>query len=245
MSDIFPEDPTLTLFSRRFIQQDFDPTAIRPLISPATQARPKALPSLETLPFVQQTPPTRFDPRPNSPKRALPFEDSDTDAGRPRKLARGESPLKGAAGRRLDQQKRNRQPHEVPQLDGHALPQPPPPPALPREVLFLLSIIPKAETYLATKFRAEEMVRLIREKHIPATMAQLRPPPPGMGLMPPMPQMQPGQYNGRYSFSRLSCDHSSLLQRHENLYHDVIGVEEGDPRTLDRQEWRFNPNHPI
>ena len=212
MRDLFPEDPMLTLFSRRFLQQGFDPTAIRPIISPATQARPRAIPSIETPPSAQKTPPRRFAPPTSSPKRPMPFEEPDPEATRPRKLARGESPLKGAAGRRLDQQKRNRQPNELSQYDGLAQSQLPPPPLLPRDVLFLLSIIPKAETYHATRFKPEEMVRLIRETDIPSTAAQLRLPPGGVGLppihqmaqmsqMPQIPQIPQGHYNGGSSKS--------------------------------------------
>lgn len=203
MRDLFPEDPMLTLFSRRFIQQGFDPTAIRPIISPATQARPRAIPSIEAPPSTQNSPPSRFAHPTNSPKRPMPFEEPDPEATRPRKLARGESPLKGAAGRRLDQQKRNRQPNEASQYDGLAQSQPPPPPLLPRDVLFLLSIIPKPETYHATRFKPEEMVRLIRETDIPSTAAQLRPPPGGIGMpqTQQMPQMSQGHYNGGCSTS--------------------------------------------
>ena len=234
MSDLFPEDQRLHLFSRRFVQQMYDPTAIRPIISPGAQARPKVFPSIEA-PVSRDTPPNRFV-QSNSPKRPLPLEESDNEAGRPRKLARGESPLKGAAGRRLDQQKRNRQPHEMLQFESHSLPQAPPPPPIPRDVLFLLSIIPKAETYHATKFKAEEMVRLIRETNIPKSVNQLSRPPISMGAqpmqgmhgmpqtpqmpqvsqMPPRPplpqmhqmqQMPPGQYNGGYSNFSSSSDH--------------------------------------
>ena len=219
MSDLFPEDQRLALFSRRFVQQTFDPTAIRPIISPASQAKPKALPTVEA-PASQNTPPNNFV-QSNSPKRPLPLEESDNEGSRPRKLARGESPLKGAAGRRLDQQKRTRQPYEMPQFESQSLPQAPPAPFLPRDVLFLLGIIPKAETYHATKFKAEEMVRLIRETNIPSSTAQLpRPiamgtqsmqglhgvpqtsqmgPQPSMPQMHAMSQMPPGQYNGGYS----------------------------------------------
>ncbi len=236
MSDLFPEDQRLTLFSRRFVQQMFDPTAIRPIISPATQARPKALPSVEA-PVSQETPPNRFV-QSNSPKRPLPLEESDNEGGRPRKLARGESPLKGAAGRRLDQQKRNRQPYEIPQFENQPLPQGPPAPFLPRDVLFLLGIIPKADTYHATKFKAEEMVRLIRETHIPSSVTQLPRPSVAMGVQPmqgmhgnpqmshtthmpqrpPMPQMNqlpqmlPGQYSGGYSNFPSSSGYSAYAQ---------------------------------
>ena len=220
MSDLFPEDQRLALFSRRFVQQTFDPTAIRPIISPASQAKPKALPTIEA-PVSQNTPPNNLV-QSNSPKRPLPLEESDNEGGRPRKLARGESPLKGAAGRRLDQQKRGRQPYEMPQFESQSQPQAPHTPFLPRDVLFLLGIIPKAETYHATKFKAEEMVRLIRETNIPSSTTQLPRPPIAMGVqpiqgvhgmpqtsqMPPRPlmsqvhqmsQMPPGQYNGGYS----------------------------------------------
>lgn len=191
MSDLFPEDPLLVIFSRRFANQDFDPTAVRPIISPATQTRPKTLPNVQTPPEPNPLP-SLIKPA-NSPKRPLVQDDSDTDGGRPRKFVRGESPLKGAAGRRLDQQKRNQQTQEI---YNHPTPQPPPPPGLPRDVLFLLSIIPKAETYHATKFKAEEMVRLIRETNIPGSAAQLRPPPMPIGLqqMPGMSQVPPAHH---------------------------------------------------
>ena len=194
--DTFPDDPKLSSFSKRFVHEGFDPTTIHLIISPSTQARPKMLPSIEN-PSVPSSPPNRLVKIDNSPKRPLPFEESETEANRPRKLARGESPLKGAAGRRLDQQKRNRQPLENGQSDGIASTHMIPPPSLPRDVLFLLSIIPKASTYHATKFKPEEMVRLVRETHIPSSVNQLRPPPPptaGIGMQ----QMPPGQYNGMY-----------------------------------------------
>lgn len=225
MKDLFPDDPILAKFSNRFIEQGFDPTVIRPIVSPATQTRPKAIPSIENNAPVQNSPITRLKPDVPSPKRPLPFEDSDDEANRPSKLARtirDVSPLKGAAGRRLDQQKRNRPQPEVPQFNNnnninnnnsnnnYPMTIPPPPPPLPRDVMFLLSIIPKPETYHATKFSAEAMVRLIRETHIPPTMAQLPPPPMVRGPPPPQqmppyqpnPPMQPpmhGQYNGQFN----------------------------------------------
>ena len=213
MSEIFPEDPSLMLFSRRFAQQGFDPTAIRPIISPATQAKPKTVPSVKTeAEQLPDSPQQRINEIINSPKRPLPTDDDD-DSPRPRKVARPESPLKGAAGRRLDQQKRNRQP-EMPQFN-QPVPHLPPPPPLPRDVMFLLSIIPKAETYHATKFSAEQLVKLLRETNIPTSMAQIPPLPgargpplnqsipPYQSMPPPIPQPQGsyghGQYNGQYN----------------------------------------------
>lgn len=237
MNALFPDDPTLAKFSSRFVEQGFDPTVIRPIVSPATQTKIKAFSSIENGTLVQGSPPNRFNPDIPSPKRPLPLEDSDNEGGRPQKLARTTrdvSPLKGAAGRRLDQQKRSRQQPEMPLFNHNNNDQPiqipPPPPPLPRDVMFLLSIIPKAETYHATKFSAESLVRLIRDTHIPPSMAQLPPPPMSRGPPPPqqMPLYQPnppmqtpmqapiqtqmqapmhGQYNGQ--FTGRHCDFSS------------------------------------
>lgn len=211
MSDLFPEDPMLMHFARRFTTQGFDPTAIRPIISPATQARPKTIPSIETPDTAQKSPPSRYLQTSNSPKRPFLADESDNEANRPRKFHRGESPLKGAAGRRLDQQKRNFQPNNAPPNHGQHNQQTLPPPLLPRDVLFLLSIIPKAETYHATRFRPEQMVRLLRETNIPNTVPHARPPPMDM-KMQQMPQMMQGQQNGGYP-SPASIYHSSPLRQ--------------------------------
>lgn len=215
MRDLFPEDPSLALFSRRFQEQGFDPTIIRPIVSPSTQARPKVISSIETS-GRPQSPPSRLNIVVDSPKRPLPLDDSDTE-GRPQKLprnARDVSPLKGAAGRRLDQQKRTRQPLDMPQLNQqNHTPIPPIPAPLPRDVTFLLGIIPKAETYHATKFDAGAMVRLIRDTDLrKATPQPLQPPVRGpppfqqapqpfqpMAQAPPIPPMPHGQYNGQFN----------------------------------------------
>lgn len=64
-----------------------------------------------------------------------PFADLGQQADESRKLARGESPLKGAAGRRLDAHKRGGL------GQGGATPVPP----LPRDISFFLSILPRPE----------------------------------------------------------------------------------------------------
>ena len=241
MSDLFPEDPALTLFSRRFVQQGFDPTVIRPIISPATQAKPKAIPGIKAeVEGVLDSPQQRINEIINSPKRPLPTDDDD-DSPRPRKVARPESPLKGAAGRRLDQQKRNRPP-EMPQINP-PVPYPPPPPPLPRDVMFLLSIIPKAESYHATKFSAEQLVKLLRETTIPTSIAQA-PPLPGARGPPqnqPMPPYQPmpppitqpqgpyghGQYNGQYNggCSSILCTPRFQNETETNHHHRHVPLQ--------------------
>ncbi|KAI9707545.1 MAG: mRNA 3'-end-processing protein rna14 [Candelina mexicana] len=167
IGELFPEDPQLLHFARRFTTSGFDPSAIRPIISPATQARAKTRPSIENVPPGPNSPHNQIIQSTDSPKRPLPPDESESEANPPRKLARGESPLKGAAGRRLDQHKRTRERNDVPEHQTQRSAQAPPALPLPRDVLFLLSIIPKAETYQATKFKAEGMVRLLRETNIP------------------------------------------------------------------------------
>ncbi|MCJ1430343.1 mRNA 3'-end-processing protein rna14, partial [Sticta canariensis] len=157
MSDHFPEDPLLVLFSRRFTNHGFNPTAIRPIISPHTQARPKASPSNQQYSTANYTSP-KVVQKTTSPKRPLPLDDSDTDGGRPPKLARNESPLAGAAGRRrLDQQKRHQPAPDLSRYEGQFVAHAPPPPDLPRDVLILLSMVPNADTYDAPDFKVGEM----------------------------------------------------------------------------------------
>lgn len=168
MTTLFPEDPQLHRFSQRFAGPAFDPTTVRPIISPRTQMKP-VMPSIitsveEPIPAIppqireeQQrlaSPGVTNSPRlanllpvGQSPKR--PLEDAD-DSVQPRKLARGESPLKGAAGRRLDAARRTLA------TSGNA------PVGLPQGVNFLLSIIPPAHTYKETRFKADGLVNLLR-----------------------------------------------------------------------------------
>lgn len=207
MTELFPEDPSLRLFSSRFTHPIFDPTAIRPMLS-ATQARPKLAPpppppaqvtsllpdpsmNRDQSPSTTAPPPRAYDqPQPttnaaipqqtNSPKRPLPSDfENDADPSGPRKLPRGESPLKGAAGRRLDAQKRAAAAAAAAAAAGGSIGAgsgsamggmaglPPPPPPLPKHISFLLSIIPGAATYNATRFNPEGMVELLRKTNVP------------------------------------------------------------------------------
>lgn len=199
MATLFPEDPQLQRFSRRFASPTFDPTTVRPIISPRTQMKPvmpvmpSIMPSIEEAmpnapPPVQAQEQRIASPAPNvlnsprlanlpivtnSPKR--PLEDGDESA-QPRKLARGESPLKGAAGRRLDAARRNMAASGSTPI---GLPQGPTP--LPREINFLLGIIPAAHTYRETRFKPEGLVNMLRNIAaipIPTLPGHAQVPPP-------------------------------------------------------------------
>ncbi|EFW20312.1 mRNA 3'-end-processing protein rna14 [Coccidioides posadasii str. Silveira] len=178
MRELFPEDPTLQQFSHRYSGPLFDPTSAQFIISP-TQTRLKQDVPLEEFHSRQESP---AGPVYLSPKRAFPVDDLDDDF-RPRKFMRAESPLKGAAGRRLDQ-KRGHQANgsganNVGQARAPAQAQP-----LPRDIVYLLSIIPPASTYDSVRFIPENMVNLLRQVDIPSSVSQLRPPihnPTGAG----------------------------------------------------------------
>lgn len=170
MTDLFPEDPSLSLFAHRFRNgtgvQAFDPCVIRPVISPMTQMRPKQL--LPSMPIASiEVPAPQVAPAAvaatvaqapyvQSPKR--PFDSgADSEAEQPaRKVARGESPLKGAAGRRQQQRQR---------AEGYGsqsvLQQAKP---LPREINVLLGMIPNASTWPTAmpSFDAPRFVDVIR-----------------------------------------------------------------------------------
>lgn len=191
MNTLFPEDPQLQRFSQRFAGPTFDPTTVRPIISQRTQMKPvmpSVVASIEvaapTAPQVAAEPP-RFTspvvtnsprlmnlvPAVNSPKR--PLDDAD-DIVQPRKLARGESPLKGAAGRRLDAARRNLATSaNTPTAAG--------PTPLPRGINFLLGVIPPAHTYKETRFKADAMVGLLRN-------LQTLPVDPAMAVQAQAPQ---------------------------------------------------------
>ncbi|KAF2707352.1 hypothetical protein K504DRAFT_458783 [Pleomassaria siparia CBS 279.74] len=205
MSDLFPEDPLLLRFAQRFSTTSFDPTTIRPIVSPKAQMRPvmlNVMPTVEEAPVplpaqVQElravSPPGPIHsphlapallPISHSPKR--PFEEVDNELSQPRKMLRserGESPLKGAAGRRLDAARRNQVQSSggVNNMPVMSMPQP-----LPREVNFLLGIIPGAQAYRETRFSAEKMVALLQ--NVDFARAQVQQPQMQQPIQAPPPQ---------------------------------------------------------
>ncbi|TQW08035.1 CFIA complex component Rna14 [Cordyceps javanica] len=148
MAELFPEDPKLKYFTERFASDRFDPIQTPIIVSKAVQMRPKrAIPVIEEPATIQDSPgPVRQEqsPRPQfarataSPKR--PFGVDDDELNPPKRVARGVSPLKGAAGRRLDQQRRNQTS------------------ALQRDITFLLGILPPAHTYDSQRLTAASMI---------------------------------------------------------------------------------------
>ncbi|KAF3907126.1 hypothetical protein ABW21_db0204472 [Orbilia brochopaga] len=170
MRELYPQDPQLKLFQGRHSYKILNPSSFSPVVSP-TQIRPKG---------SGGRPPV-FAPE-RSPKRQA--DDSDGDVSkneRPRKIARGESPIKGAAGRRLmdqqkraaaaaaanrDQETRQTQSHHTKQTSMSA--QQPPPPSLPDAIMFLLSILPPGHAYQSARFSPDEIYRLLLNLNIPA-----------------------------------------------------------------------------
>jgi len=219
MATLFPEDPQLLRFTSRFSNPTFDPTSIRPVISPRTQMRPvmpaNVLPTVEEthpvpppMPIAQEqrlaSPAIVNSPRLghllpviNSPKR--PLDDADNELNQPRKMVRGESPLKGAAGRRLDAARRNN-------AMGGNTPMAGPTP-LPREINFLLGIIPPAHTYTASRFNPEAMVNWLRNFTLPlppnyaqpTSAPQVAPTPPANHIGAQLQHIQARFGGGGYS----------------------------------------------
>lgn len=160
MAELFPDDPKLSHFTARYSSENFNPIAAPIIVSPAVQLRPKQImQSIESRgsvlnsprPSVRQpnSPRPTFMPSINSPKRPLQVDDFEESLNPPRKIQRGESPLKGAAGRRLGEQRRVQ-----------ATP-------LARDISFILGLIPPATTYTIPRFSAHNMVRLLRDTPVP------------------------------------------------------------------------------
>ena len=205
MAELFPEDPQLALFTERFSSERFNAIAYRLNISPATQSRPKLPPAIVNSIEGAQTSPNPLPAQAvNSPKRRLPSDESDSE--QPRKFARGESPLKGAAGRRqMQNQKRNQQRLEnIAEGGGRYQPAPTP---LPQQIMGLLNVLPGVRHYDYTTFPPDKvidvlkMVDLSRAKldrgpaqmmgHTAQSISQQRPAQLPPNIQPPMAYGQP------------------------------------------------------
>lgn len=159
MAELFPEDPKLKTFAARFESDKFDPISAPIIISRTAQMRPKQMiPVVETSAPSRQSPMAMArqeqSPRPQyirataSPKRPLGGLDED-DLNPAKRFQRGPSPLKGAAGRRLDQQRRNQAS------------------ALHRDITFVLGILPPAHTYDGPRLNTNGLVAMLRDTPLP------------------------------------------------------------------------------
>ncbi|KAF2666956.1 hypothetical protein BT63DRAFT_427369 [Microthyrium microscopicum] len=198
MKELFPNDAA-NLFSHRFntsipLQKPFDPTSVRPVISLPAQMRPKIFQSIEQhSPHIHQDSPPTFSPRPTnahlnlpdqqprlSPKRPFAADPSDEQA-HPRKYPRGESPFKGAAGRRVNAAKGNQQAA----------------PSLPRDVNIFLSMLPRAEQSAHIGIPPTAIMKVLRHCNLTQGQHQAQPmarigsgqgyQQPPQGFQPPQP----------------------------------------------------------
>jgi cleavage stimulation factor subunit 3 len=223
MAEMFPDEPELLRFSHRFEMPAFDPLKAQIVISP-TQTRIRPPPGA----FPPQQPPPggvaamvspqagemRLGPHGpylSSPKRGLDDSEADTPS---RKFMRGESPIKGAAGKRIATAGGNNSSSNmsatvpttntnmsigggsgggggggsggfavknfVPggggaQQQQQSMPAAPTqqapaaaPPSLPRQVTYLLSILPSAASYNATRFDPAMMVSFLSGVPLPS-----------------------------------------------------------------------------
>ena len=189
LREMFPSEQDVTMFSNRFALPSFDALAVQLVISP-TQARPTTAASAtdpgapmvpQSVPSIEEpgkSSPSRLELGPHgpyvaSPKRALEDSDNDTPA---RKFMRAESPLKGAAGRRIQNQTG---PPAPPANSGGAgggfvtktyvpgqtaappVAAPSHPAPLPYPVHELLNRLPAARFYTANHFDPNRMVELM------------------------------------------------------------------------------------
>ena len=184
MAELFPQDPKLAQFSARYSTDKFDPIAAKVIVSPTVQLRPPKLPfmppsnlaeppqppSMRNSPhpaalMARNSPRPQFLPVSNSPKRAAPAEDFEEP---PRKIQRndyqqdfqrGASPLKGAAGRRLDQQRRMQGQNAA----TYSIPAAP----IARDITFLMGLIPRADLYDYHRINPHKMVGLLQDTAVP------------------------------------------------------------------------------
>ncbi|PHH78454.1 hypothetical protein CDD82_3043 [Ophiocordyceps australis] len=156
MAELFPEDSKLSYFTERYSSDKFDPIEAPIITSKAVQMRPKQIKATVRQPTVvrdsvppyraEQSPRVQFARATASPKRPLGYDEEEVNP--PKRLARGVSPLKGAAGRRLDQQRRSQS-------------------ALHRDISFLLGILPPASSYDAPRLNPAGMASLLRDVPLP------------------------------------------------------------------------------
>lgn len=182
MKELYPDEPDISRFSHRYALPDFDAIDVQLIISP-TQALPKmvqpiavapaALPAGLDVPKPADAPEILLGPNGPyvaSPKR--PLDDSDSEAPQ-RKFIRAESPLKGAAGLRI-QSKANAAAAAsggsgfatktyIPNAASSAVPAATP---LPSHVETLLQILPNAASYNSVRLDPAKLVAYLSTAYI-------------------------------------------------------------------------------
>lgn len=159
----------LSSFGERYSYSSISPCNYAPVISLHQLKPPMPLPPPPPvvpapIPQAPAAPPQRIT---DSPKRSLDdanVSDADQGSHRPRKIHRPDSPLKGAAGRKLKQERQQQQRIAGRGQQAQSAPAPQP---LPDGVMFLLGILPGADKYHATRFNAEAIVTLLRNVELP------------------------------------------------------------------------------
>jgi cleavage stimulation factor subunit 3 len=185
MRELYPEEPDISHFSHRYALPDFDAIDIQLIISP-TQALPRPM---HPQPIIQSAPPNNNNAEvstsietpeillgPNgpyvaSPKR--PLEDSDNEAPQ-RKFLRAESPLKGAAGIRIQNNKASA--HAASNsIGGNSnsgfatktfIPQSSAPAPLPPRIEALLQMLPNASSYNQVRLDPAKLVAFLPSVYV-------------------------------------------------------------------------------
>lgn len=206
MKVLYPQEPEIARFGHRHAMPSFDGMQVELIIS-TTQTRPKTTfaggmgmgmgagmgqhrMAMRSVEGVQDGGSLRLGPNGPyvaSPKR--PLDDGDDNESPQRKFMRGDSPLKGAAGRRIQGgglghaatnsasgaggggggfATKTYVPGSGPQTQNQG---PVPvvaagPPPLPREINFLLSILPHASTYHSNIFEPTRVVDFLRSLNL-------------------------------------------------------------------------------
>lgn len=191
MGEMYPDEPELTRFSHRFEMPSFDALKAQIVISP-TQTRPRP-----AVPYPVQPPPAGavaaamdggeirlgpHGPYVASPKR--PLDDSETDTPSRKFMRGGDSPIKGAAGKRIATGGGlGAMSATVPTTNnnistssggggggfavknyvpGASSAAAPPMPLLPDQIMSLLGRLPAANTYQVQRFDPGRMVQFLR-----------------------------------------------------------------------------------
>lgn len=170
MKELFPDDPVLNTFTARFTSATFNPISVQLVLSP-TQSRPPEPHVTQVAPVPRYQEPAMAE---SVSKRSHTDEyEEDFLTNRPRKVARGDSPMRGppsgsARRKNAREQRQERQDRQEQQQQQQAVTNLEVPPPLPKAINYLLSIIPPAASYHSVRFSPARMVSLINQIDMPS-----------------------------------------------------------------------------